>query len=86
VPTKLHAAAAGRRSEALALAKIIVGKKVKIPSHAVAAIKREMQQLVEREENLTPAAQDKVSNPPNTEATRQGEAPEVQPRGSALPP
>jgi hypothetical protein len=23
---------------------------------------------------------------PNTEATRQGEAPEVQPRGSALPP
>jgi O-antigen ligase len=82
---KLHAAA-GRRSEALALAKIIVGKKVKIPSHAVAAIKREMQQLVEREENLPPAAQAETSNPPNTEATRQGEAPEVQPRGSALPP
>ncbi|MDR0712505.1 MAG: O-antigen ligase family protein [Prevotellaceae bacterium] len=82
---KLHAAA-GRRSEALALAKIIVGKKVKIPSYAVAAIKREMQQLVEREENLTPAAQNEASKPPNTQPTRQGEAPAVQPRGSALPP
>jgi hypothetical protein len=46
----------------------------------------EQRQLVEAEETLSPAAQEKVSNPPNTEATRQGEAPEGQPRGSALPP
>jgi hypothetical protein len=42
--------------------------------------------LVENEEQLTPAAQDEASKPPNTQATRQGEASEVQPRGSALPP
>jgi hypothetical protein len=78
--------AADRRSEALALARLITGKKVKIPSATVAAIKREMQQLVEREENLTPTAQGGVSKTPNTETTRQGEAPEAQPRGSALPP
>jgi hypothetical protein len=42
--------------------------------------------LVETEEPLTPAAQDETSKPTTTQPTRQGEAPEVQPRGSALPP
>ena len=76
----------GNIVEARQLAKLILEKKVKIPSPAVAAIKREMQQLVEREETRTPAAQGATSKPSNTEATRQGEAPEAQPRGSALPP
>ena len=40
----------------------------------------------ERVETRTPAAQGATGKPPNTEAARQGEAPEVQPRGSALPP
>jgi O-antigen ligase len=75
----------GNIAKAQQLARLILEKKVKIPSPAVAAIKREMQQLVERGEMPTPA-QGATGKPLNTEATRQGEAPEVQPRGSALPP
>lgn len=76
----------GNIAEAQELAKIIIDKKVKIPSHAVAVIKHEMQQLVEREENRTSATQCEASETPNIKVSRQGEAPEVQPHGSALPP
>jgi hypothetical protein len=72
--------ATGRRNEALTVAKQIVDKKIKIPSSTIVAIKKEMRQLIEKEENRAPSDQ------PNNNLTRQGETPEVQPRGNAIPP
>jgi O-antigen ligase len=77
---------AGRREEAFATAKQIINKKIKIPSPTVTAIKHEMQQLSEREENRAPAIQGGTSDQPNNKKSRQGETPEVSPLGSALPP
>jgi hypothetical protein len=64
----------------------IINKKIKIPSPTVTAIKHEMQQLLEREENCAPAIQGGTSDQPNNKKSRQGETPEVSPLCSALPP
>jgi tetratricopeptide (TPR) repeat protein len=75
--------AVGRRDEALALAKIIINKSVKIPSPAVAAIKHEMRQLIEaREPADDPDTESRTCEEPENNATRQGETP----NGAALPP
>jgi hypothetical protein len=59
---------------------------------ALADVEEVQAELSEREQSaveekiFNPAAQGGASETPNTEMTRQGEAPEAQPRGSALPP
>jgi tetratricopeptide (TPR) repeat protein len=78
--------ATGRHDDALAVARQIVDKEIKIPSHTVTAIKREMRQLMEREENRAPATQSGTSEKSNNNTIRQGETPETVPHGSALPP
>ena len=78
--------ATGRHDDALAVAQQIINKEIKIPSPTVAAIKKEMQQLIEREENRAPATQDTTSEKPNIDLTRQGEIPKAASHGSALPP
>jgi tetratricopeptide (TPR) repeat protein len=42
----------GRKEDALALARLIINKEVKIPSATVTAIKHEMQMLIDREETI----------------------------------
>jgi len=68
--------AIGRKSEAVALAEQIVNKSIKITSPTIIAIQHEMRQLIEDEKNK------KIKN----ENTRQGETPDLQPTGIALPP
>jgi hypothetical protein len=55
-------------AEAQELAKLILAKKVKIPSPAVAAIKREMQQLVGSEKGDAPAPEDRTDVKPVNKA------------------
>jgi hypothetical protein len=55
-------------AEAQELAKLILAKKVKIPSPAVAAIKREMQQLVGSEKGDAPAPEDRTNVKPVNKA------------------
>jgi hypothetical protein len=75
--------AACRGDEALATAKIILTKSVKIPSPAVAAIKHEMRQLIEAREHADdPDTESRTCEEPENNATRQGETP----HGAALPP
>ena len=79
--------AADRKDEALALAKKIIDKDVKIPSHTVTAIKNEMRQLIEAQETSDETeSNNPTNNEPINNKTRQGETPEVQPHGAALPP
>jgi O-antigen ligase len=80
--------ATGRRGEALAMAKAIVDKYVKIPSPTVTTIKNEMREWLKAKESVTddPVNDNRASDHPLNNETRQGEAPEVQPRGAALPP
>ena len=76
-----------RENEALALAKFIIDKDVKIPSHTVTAIKNEMRQLIEAQETSDETeSNNPTNNEPINNKTRQGETPEVQPHGAALPP
>ena len=58
----------GNMAEAQELAKLILAKKVKIPSPAVAAIKREMQQLVGSEKGNAPAPEDRTNVKPVNKA------------------
>jgi tetratricopeptide (TPR) repeat protein len=78
--------AAGSHEDALSIARQIIDKKIKIPSVTVTAIKNEMQQLLEKEENRDSATQGGTSDESKNHETRQGETPEVSPHGSALPP
>jgi O-antigen ligase len=78
--------ATGRHDDALAVAQQILDKKIKIPSHTVSAIKKEMRQLMEREENRAPATQSGTSEKSDNNTIRQGETPEAEPHGNALPP
>jgi hypothetical protein len=77
---------AGRHVDALTIARQIIYKKIKIPSVTVTAIKNEMQQLLEREGSRDSATQGGTSDKLSNNEPRQGETPEVSPRGSALPP
>jgi len=70
-----------QKDEALAMAKIIIEKDVKIPSPTIAAIKNEMQRLIEAQE-INRVKED-LTDEPVFEKTRQGETPE---QGEALPP
>ena len=79
--------ATGRRDEALALAKKIIDKDVKIPSFTITTIKNEIRQMIEVWETSTDPENDSRSREePEIENTRQGETPQVQPNGAALPP
>jgi tetratricopeptide (TPR) repeat protein len=78
--------ATGRYDDALVVAEQIINKEIKIPSPTVTAIKKEMRQLMEREENQAPATQSGTSNQPNNNLTRQDETPEAVPHGGVLPP
>jgi tetratricopeptide (TPR) repeat protein len=78
---------AGRRDEALASAKKIIDKDVKVSSSTVSAIKKEMRLLIEEQETADePASADHTLKPSGNEDTRQGETPKVRPNGAALPP
>jgi len=68
--------AIGRKNEAITVAEQIINKSIKITSPTVIAIQREMRQLIEEERN------NKLQN----ENTRQGETPDLQQSGIALPP
>ena len=82
VPQDLSAT--DRKDEALAMAKIIIDKDVKIPSPTVTAIKNEMRRLIEAQETSTvPENDNRTSDEPKNNDTRQGETPE---QGAALPP
>jgi hypothetical protein len=78
--------ATGRHEDALGIAKQIINKKIKIPSVTITAIQNEMRQWLEKEGTRDSATQGGTSDEPNNDPTRQGETPEVSPRGSALPP
>ena len=77
----------GNKAEAQELAKLILEKKVKIPSYAVAAIKREMQQLVEGEKGDAPAPEDRTNVKPvnKTQARQDSLSVSETPKG-LLPP
>jgi hypothetical protein len=51
-----------------------------------ALVDLEEMQLMEREGNRAPSTQDTTSEKSNNDLTRQGEPPEVEPLGGALPP
>jgi predicted metal-binding protein len=72
-------------AKAIELAETILAKEVKIPSATIAAVKNEMRQLLERA-NRDSAPQGGTSDELENNEIRQGETPEVQPHGSALPP
>ena len=76
-----------RKDEALALAKKIIDKDVKIPSTTITAIKNEMRQMIEAQETSDgPEIDNRTSDEPEFKKIRQGETPEKQPQGEALPP
>ena len=78
-----------RRDEALKMAKIIVEKETKVSSHTINIIKQEMQMLIEVYEEadvVSATSENHLFITPKHEDTRQGETPEVQPDGAALPP
>ncbi|MDR1169588.1 MAG: O-antigen ligase family protein, partial [Prevotellaceae bacterium] len=77
---------AGRHTDALTVARQIIDKKIKIPSATVTAIKNEMRQLLEKEENRDSATRGGTSDESKNHEPRQGETLEVSPHGSALPP
>jgi hypothetical protein len=63
--------------------------KVKILSPATLnAVKNDTRQLIEnrRAEKVVPATESRTGDPPNNDEPQQGETPEVQPHGNALPP
>jgi hypothetical protein len=64
----------------------IIDKEIKIPSATVIAIKNEMRQLPEKKGNRDSATQGGTGDEPKSYEPRQGETPEVSPRGGALPP
>jgi hypothetical protein len=68
--------AEGRKNEAVKLAEQILNKPVKIASATIIAMQREMRRLIEEENN------NKLQN----EKPRQGETPDLQSSGLALPP
>jgi len=78
--------ATGRKDEAVALAEQIVNKPIKIVSSTIIAIQREMRQLIEEAKNNAPATESRTSSNPQKHSTRQGETPDIQPSGNALPP
>ena len=81
--------AADRKDKALAMAKIIIDKDVKVPSPTITAIKNEMRRLIEALETTSdgPAFDSRTSDQPDIEETRQGASEgKIQPNGSALPP
>ena len=69
-----------RENEALAMAKLIIDKDVKISSPTVTAIKNEMQRLIDEKGN--PVNKNRTSDEPQNNETRQGETP----HGATLPP
>ena len=74
---------ADRKDDALALAKKIIDKEVKIPSFTVTAIKDEMRQLLEALETPNGQKRDNLLHAePVNDDIRQGE----MPHGTALPP
>jgi tetratricopeptide (TPR) repeat protein len=76
-----------RKDETFALAKKIIDKDVKVPSHTINAIKQEMRMLIEVRETVdVPASADHTPEPTGNEDTRQGETLKVRPDGAALPP
>ena len=76
--------AANRKDDALVMAQIIIDKDVKIPSPTITAIKNEMQRLIDAQETDTvPEIDNRTSDEPQNDETRQGETPE---QGAALPP
>jgi len=75
--------ATGRSSDAVALAKQIVNKQVKIPSPNINVIQREMRQLIEREEKNDSIPQTIINNPLQNQ--RQGNE-AAEKAASALPP
>jgi hypothetical protein len=82
--------ATGRKDDgyAIAMAKKIVEKDVKIPSPAVTAIKNEMRRLIEAQETLlVPVNSDRTSDELKDNTTRQGETPAPDDASAvALPP
>lgn len=79
--------ATGRRDEALILAKDFINKDVKVNSHTIDIIKKEMSQLIETPETPDVSEKDNRTNDEfGNDKTRQGEMPEIQPLGIALPP
>jgi len=80
--------ATDRKGEALVMAKRIIDKDIKVPSLTVTAIKNEMRQLIKVLDTPAnePASVDHTFKPSGDNETRQGETPEVQPNGAALPP
>jgi len=76
-----------RKDEALALAKKIIDKKEKVISPTIADIKNDMRRLIERlEKSGEPENDSRTSEEAKNDHTSQGETPEVQPLGAALPP
>jgi len=74
--------ATGRREEAIALAKTILDKRVKVPSSTVNAIKNEMRKLIEAEaqepEDSVPAAESRTSEKTGNKKQREpGEFPDT---------
>ena len=74
--------ACNRKDEALAMAKKIIEKDVKIPSPAITTIMNEMRQLLEAQETSNVSERDRTSDEPKNNKTRQGETS----HGTALPP
>lgn len=70
----------GRKKEVKDLVRIILEKKVKIPSSAIIAIKNAMRQLIDTHENT--AIENRTSDELQNNEIRQGETP----HGAALPP
>ena len=74
--------ATGRHEKAIALAKTILNKRVKVPSPTVNAIKNEMRQLIEAEaqepEDSVPAAESRTSEKTGNKKQREpGEFPDT---------
>ena len=79
--------ATDRKGDALAMAKKIIDKDIKVPSPTIDLIKKEMSQLIEVLETLNVPENDNwMSDEPEKDKTRQGETPEIPSHGAALPP
>ncbi len=77
----------GRRDEALILAKEIMDKDIKVPSPTINVIKNEMRQLIGAPQTTKDTTnRNRTNHKLNNDQSWQGETPEVQPHGAALPP